>query len=175
MKSKKGALELSMNTIIIIIIGVTILSLGLLFVRGIFKQVESLSKSAFETADAEIGQISNVDKPLTLVPKDISVEQGSAETVEVIIANFEPNEINIQVTATPPTNNPKIDCSFADTMQPYSNQYILASGQQASITLIVDEKNGPLGNYVCNIDLSGEGLPATGDFNDQLIVRVVKK
>ena len=48
--NKKGALELSMNTIIIIVIGVVLLSLGLIFVRGLFGQVESLSKSAFETA-----------------------------------------------------------------------------------------------------------------------------
>jgi len=57
--NKKGAIELSMNTIIIIVMGVVLLSLGLMFVRGIFSQVEGLSKSAFETADAEIGIMSN--------------------------------------------------------------------------------------------------------------------
>ncbi|MBU2634377.1 MAG: hypothetical protein KJ674_03970 [Nanoarchaeota archaeon] len=160
MKSKKGALELSMNTIIIIIIGVTILSLGLLFVRGIFNQVESLSKTAFETADAELGEISNIADILTIVPKNIELEQKSATTVSVIMANFEDTTAQFKVTATStdPTN---LDCSFADTMTTESNSYTLQSGQQAKLTLIVDELDGPLGNKVCNIKLETNlvGIP----------------
>lgn len=169
MRQKKGALELSVNTIIIIVIGVTLLSLGLVFVRGIFQKVEGLSKEAFERAEAQLGEISDVSKELSIIPENIDVEQGGAETTKVILANF--GEQTIQVSATASSTDTNIDCSFADTLRPTSNPYSLGSGQQATITLIVDEKGGALGIKVCNI--VGNGL--SGDNREELVISVVKK
>ena len=166
--NKKGALELSMNTIIIIVIGVVLLSLGLMFVRGLFGQVESLSKSAFETADAEISIISNINQPLTLVPGELEVKRGSAEVVDVIIANL--GETSTTVTMMAISKKQSIDCSFADTLTPTSNPYTLNSGEQASLKLIIDEKNGALGTAVCNIKANG----LNGDNEDSLVITVVK-
>jgi len=52
--NKKGALELSVSTIIIIVIGVTLLVLGLVFVQGTFRKVTELSEGAFRAADEQI-------------------------------------------------------------------------------------------------------------------------
>ena len=57
---KKGALELSVNTIIIIVIGVTLLTLGLLFVRNIFTQTTDLSQTAFENANRELDALEEI-------------------------------------------------------------------------------------------------------------------
>ncbi|MFA5176490.1 MAG: hypothetical protein WC413_04515 [Candidatus Nanoarchaeia archaeon] len=54
MKSKKGAIELSMTTIIVIILGVTLLSLGLMFIRGMFDKINDITKQTFESADEQI-------------------------------------------------------------------------------------------------------------------------
>ncbi len=54
MKSKKGAIEMSMNTIIIIVLGVTLLILGLVFVNTIFRDTEKLAREAFATAEKEM-------------------------------------------------------------------------------------------------------------------------
>ena len=51
---KKGAIELSMTTIIVIILGITLLSLGLIWVKGTFGDITRLSRSAFEQADGDI-------------------------------------------------------------------------------------------------------------------------
>ena len=169
--NKKGALELSMNTIIIIVIGVVLLSLGLMFVRGIFSQVEGLSKSAFETADAEIGIISNINQPLTLVPVELRIERGSAEVVDVIMANLEDEDTTIQLNAVS-SDIQNIDCSFADSLRPTSESYFLKSGEQATLKLIVDEKGGPLGvGKICAI--TATGLPLSGN-RVQVIIEVVK-
>ncbi len=53
---KKGAIELSMTTIIVIVLGVTLLILGLAFVRGIFSKVSGLTEEAFSSAEKEIQQ-----------------------------------------------------------------------------------------------------------------------
>ena len=51
---KRGALELSMTTIIVIVIGVTLLSLGIIWVRSTMEKVTGLSDAAFATAQQEL-------------------------------------------------------------------------------------------------------------------------
>ena len=60
-KNKKGALELSINTIVVIVIGVTLLILGLVFVRGIFEKVQKISDTAFDKASELLGGLENVN------------------------------------------------------------------------------------------------------------------
>src|SRR3989344_823169 len=52
--NKRGALELSMTTIIVIVIGVTLLSLGIIWVRSTMEKVTGLSDAAFATAQQEL-------------------------------------------------------------------------------------------------------------------------
>lgn len=78
---KKGALELSVNTIVIIVIGVALLSLGLIFVRQTFGGLNDMSKAIFGTANTEIVKLHSGAK-LT-VPTTVNVKQG-----EVVKANI---------------------------------------------------------------------------------------
>ena len=57
MKSKRGAIELSMTTIIVIVLGVVLLSLGLMFVRGIFKQITDESDQIFAMSEEQISEL----------------------------------------------------------------------------------------------------------------------
>ena len=54
MVSKRGAIELSMTTIIVIIVGVVLLSLGLMWVKSIFGSVQDLTDQSLLTADSVI-------------------------------------------------------------------------------------------------------------------------
>lgn len=51
---KKGAIELSMNTIVVVVIGITLLVLGLVFVRGIFQRLGIIGTKAFEAGEQEL-------------------------------------------------------------------------------------------------------------------------
>ena len=84
--NKKGAIELSMTTIIIIVIGVVILSLGLMFVRGIFSKVETLSGGAFEEAENVLNQIATHDQEVT-VPSTVIIKQGEQKTFRIWVVN----------------------------------------------------------------------------------------
>ena len=59
--NKKGAMELSINTIVIVVIGITLLVLGLVFVRGIFDKLGDLGGGAFQKAEQELKQIQSGD------------------------------------------------------------------------------------------------------------------
>ncbi len=171
-RDKKGAIELSITTIIVIVLGVTLLSLGLIFVRGIFSQVEQLTKRSFETAEGEIGKISGVDSLITISPRRIDVAKGSASVVDVIIANFEAEDITSIATVSSPQG---IDCVFGDSPQlsTTSKSYTIASGEQVAIQLIVDELGtGGLGTKVCTITVSGS---SDSDKTESLVINVVQK
>ncbi len=54
MKSKRGAIELSMTTIIVIVLGVMLLGLGIAWVTGLFSQIEDLTQQSFAKAQQTI-------------------------------------------------------------------------------------------------------------------------
>ena len=168
--SKKGAIELSMTTIIVIIMGITLLSLGLIWIRGTFSEITGLSKGAFEKAEGSISDIfEEVDKPVYVSPPSLTLEQETSEIANFIITNFEQEQV--KVTAFVKSSDPTLECLFADTLQVQSKEYLLNSGKQVKVKLIAQEKGGNLGTKVCNIE-----VPALKESNtESLIIEVVKK
>ena len=167
---KKGAIELSITTIIVIILGVTLLSLGLIWIRSTFRNIGDISESAFQKADGAISDIlENVDETIVVSPPSIKLEQNAVETVQFIVTNREETPQNVKATVQ--SSDKFVQCSFADTLKTTSKEYKLESGKQVKIKVIVQEKGGPLGLKVCNLEVP----TITGDSSDSLIVEIVSK
>ena len=83
MKGKKGALELSMSTIIIIVIGVVLLSLALFFVRSLFSQITEIKDDVFTRAKVDIENIGRSGK--FSVSDIVRVGQGSTTTFPIYV------------------------------------------------------------------------------------------
>src|SRR3989344_6605784 len=89
-KGKKGALELSVNTIVVIVIGVTLLTLGLVFVRGILTKATDLSDEAFENANKQLDALGgSVNEFLTIAPETVRAKAGDVEGFSVLMKNVE--------------------------------------------------------------------------------------
>ncbi|MDP2906402.1 MAG: hypothetical protein Q8O03_00530 [Nanoarchaeota archaeon] len=84
--SKKGAMELSMNTIVVVVIGITLLVLGLVFVRGIFTRLGGLGGSAFQKAEQELQQIQSGETKINF-PQNVEVKKGGSTVQEMRICN----------------------------------------------------------------------------------------
>lgn len=175
MFNKRGALELSINTIVVIVIGVTILVLGLAFVNKLFGGIDDLGGDTIDKAKDELRSIGgSSDSLLTISPRKINVEQGKTEVVDVIIANLKQNSYlntfaNIE-------NNYKgdIDCIFAESNSEKSKSYDIPSGSEVKISLLVDVNgNSKLGTKSCTINVSGEGI-TDPDKEDSLFIEVIK-
>lgn len=173
-KSKKGALELSINTIVVIVIGVTLLILGLVFVRGIFTKIDTLSADSFAKAEGELGKLSVIDNQLTLSPQRIDVEKGGAKQINVVIAALKNSLTGVSAKATgfPSTLN----CVFNDgaPFDSTSESYNVPSGEQVTLHLIVDDKGSDVGIAGCIIKLTGQGLEEQGK-QDTLTVNILPK
>ena len=60
---KKGAIELSMTTIIVVVIGITMLTLGLAWIKDTFSNIDELGQGAFDSADALLQDTMASNKP----------------------------------------------------------------------------------------------------------------
>lgn len=82
---KKGALELSVNTIVIVVIGVTLLTLGLVFVKNMFDNLGDLSGKTFDKGDAMLEDLSGGSKLTSQT--SITVKEGKTESFNIKIGN----------------------------------------------------------------------------------------
>lgn len=162
MESKKGAVELSMTTVIVIILGVVLLTLGLAFVRNIFGKVGGLTEGAFDEAQAAIGKLGTIDSELTLTSKQVSLTQGEAKGVGIVVANLGEKEGRFQVKVSIPSrpgSEPKFRCDIGETLKADSDEIVLTSGDKEDYTLLIDDSTGPsnIGTYVCKVSLFKDG------------------
>ena len=87
-QQKKGAIELSITTIIVIVLGITLLSLGLVFIRGIFGKISGLTEQAFGAAQSEIEREMAPDQRFYIGGITIDVKSGKSTTVPAGVQNF---------------------------------------------------------------------------------------
>ena len=170
MKNKRGAIELSVTTIIIVVIGITLLILGLTWVRGIFSNLEGLSDTTFKKAQSLIGELENVNSLLTIIPTSTSINQEGDDAVKVVIANFKESPISVSITAS--TSDEDLSCGFLDGKNVISTigPFELSSGSQKSGIAIIKDKSGPIRTTSCKITVSGdESDDAT------IIIKIEKK
>lgn len=90
-KSKKADLSLSTNAIVILILAITILGLGLTFVRGLFKQAESKVSETFSAT--ELANPPTRDNPTTIAPGILNLRQK--ESGKAVVAYY--NTYNGQI------------------------------------------------------------------------------
>jgi len=89
--NKKAAIELSMTTIIVIIIGVTLLSLGLVWVKNTFSQVGDLTDESFRVAQDTIQRDMAPDDTFYVSGYSIKAKQGKFTTVYAGVQFFDTN------------------------------------------------------------------------------------
>lgn len=85
MMNKKGAIEFSMTTIMVIIIGVAVLALGLTWIRGTFTQVGTLTETSLENAETILGEVGFTGK--VGVPATIVLDTNDAKKFKVLVRN----------------------------------------------------------------------------------------
>ena len=177
MKNKKGALELSVNTIIIIVIGVTLLTLGLLFVRGIFSKITEISDNTFNKANDLLGGLEEVSELLTVIPTQLEVELGKDDVTKIIIANFKESDINVGIKVTPRSTDKKLKCFVysEETAEPtqIAGPFKISSGNQKNLALIVKDENGRIRDTACVVEVTG--APEGEDNTETVVINVIAK
>ena len=182
MKDKRGAIELSITTIVVVVIGITILTLALIWVGGIFDKLGGTTQGAFEKVDTEIEAIlgGSTGDFISLSPSQITLKKGKTARAKIILANIDQDQLDRSLKATrlgQPINirdgsrTNEINCVFGDTGTTPSSDYLLSSGFQAEITILVIEKGAGLGTYLCNFEVTSSPL-FTENFDTQITLQI---
>ncbi|MDD5649946.1 MAG: hypothetical protein PHF86_05920 [Candidatus Nanoarchaeia archaeon] len=99
---KKGAIELSMTTIIVIVLGVTLLTLGLTWVSSIFGSLDQLTSSQFASAQKLILENMGNNEKFYVSGLSFDVTSGKKLDLTVGIQNFgtlgETNKFKLEIT-----------------------------------------------------------------------------
>lgn len=101
MMKRKGALSLSIEAIVIVVIAFVILGLGLAFVRGSFKDITETSKGVQEQIRQQILEdLRTGDKKLSFPVTTLAVERGGSQDIAIGVKNTGNTGLNFKIVVT---------------------------------------------------------------------------
>lgn len=163
--NKKGALELSVGAIVILILAIVMLGLGLGFIRGMFGKVSTQFEEQI-AAEPEPPAPSSSD-PITLSRENLIVHAGDPIALKVGIQNPSNLDwanttvtIGCSGTAVPIVSNPKFNAKALTSGDSFTATYLFVIGKVGK------------GTYLCQAKsqyLSGTALTDTGYTKDMTI------
>ena len=98
MMQKKGAIEFSMTTIIVVIIGVIILAIAIPWLTGTLRQAGGLTDAAFDKALNELRGDPTPDEPIMLSQESFTLKRGEKAALIVRFLNTEDAEQELSFT-----------------------------------------------------------------------------
>jgi len=102
MLNKKASLELSIRTIVIVILAMTLLGLGLGFIRNMFSDIGGLSEDVTEQIRQQVlNDLITNDKKVSFPKTEIKIGKGDAEILVVGIRNKEDEILSYKMSFTP--------------------------------------------------------------------------
>ena len=158
-KQKRGAIELSVTTIVIVVIGITLLTLGLRWItttmQNITSQTDKLNKI---TEDQIVNIFEDTGKSISTVQKEYIVKKGDTlTTLEVYIRNnifpgaAHSFKYDFTVLSQPPSVQPSEVKSRLNWVQ---SPIEIQSGEAYGDTVLFDTTGLPLGIYKFEVELS---------------------
>ncbi len=92
MENKRAAIELSIGTIVIIVLAMSMLILGIVLVRTIFKGGIDVAEMTTDQLKNQVAQLFGDDKKLVVYPdsRHIDVEQGKTSGFGIGVKNVQP-------------------------------------------------------------------------------------
>ncbi|MDO8628839.1 MAG: hypothetical protein Q7R56_03720 [Nanoarchaeota archaeon] len=155
---KRGALDLSMNTIVIIVIGITLLTLGLKWVYGVFGDIEKSRGQISSAMDEQIRELfGQSNDPINLLTSSKSIKQGENFDLGIGLKNTLSEKhvfsYTITIEQTPPNVNKNSVKSWITSGE--GLPITLDSGELYSdvISFDIPTKGAPLGTYRAIINL----------------------
>ena len=124
--NKRASLEISIQAIVIVVLAMTILGLGLGFVRGFFKNISSTTEDVTEQVRQKIlDDLITGDKKISFPKTEVSIDKGGSTVLSIGVRNKENQPLNYKlkfcaVSAPDAAGNiaPTNDCSrFASWFQ----------------------------------------------------------
>ena len=160
---KKASLNLSINAIVVLILAITMLGLGLTFMRNIFGgAAKEFTKVSGEVEKQMIDQMKQSSKVVTLSRPKVELKIGESDQIFLGLKNVEQGNVPFKILAPDAATNPTTCQSIGAVQCGYINE----GWQDLSIETVFYDENAQTG--ILNI-ASGEVtvLPINIEANTQ--------
>lgn len=162
--NKKASLEISIQAIVIVVLAMTLLGLGLGFIRGMFKSIGSTTEDVTEQVRQKIlDDLITGDKKISFPKTDITIDKGGSQVLTVGVRDKKDSPLHYKIRFTPisgPDGAP-FDVESPPWFQFAKNQvYTLsaADSEVRNIRLSIPT-NVPSGSYFLTFDVVDDDLP----------------
>ncbi len=146
---KRGAIELSMNTIIIVVIGITILTLGLRWIYSVFGGLTEQSDQIKTISEDQIREIfRDSGEPINIPTSIASVAQGKNYNMRVLMRNIYPAAHKFRYVVDAESTIPPGSVTWSKGDIP------LSSGQGFEDIITFDARKYALGTYRFRVKLT---------------------
>ena len=176
-QGKRGAIELSMNTIIIVVIGITLLTLGLRWIYGIFGGLEEQQQQLERLSEEQIiALFEGSQDAINLPTSTIKIPQGKRHNLQVTIRNILGNTQKFKyglVIASIPSNVQ--DTIVMSKIRWYESEMNLPSGEGFRDYISFDTSKLPLGIYRFRLTLDCLDCTPPDSRSDSVILEVTAK
>jgi len=157
---KKGAIGLSINVLVVVIISIVILVAGLKLLQGFIKQSTDLKDNLDQQTEAQLrNHLIDQGKKVALSKNFIAIPSGEDLLIGIGISNFYEDSTSFTISFTPSRYiNPQGEvANFPDNppLFNYINDYLIpAKKHDTGPILITVPKETPKGDYIFNVDVS---------------------
>jgi hypothetical protein len=169
----RGALDLSINIMVTLIIALVVIGMGVAFVWGVFSRADELTARIDVTVS---GRVPTAAEPLTLTPFEPSLKSGGSMELEVGVYNKEPQDKTFTVRVT--------ECSQGITPKLVSLSSNIPRGETRSFITILTARESvtgeklPEGKFVCKlqgaeVNENGEDVPEGAVYEAQFTLGVL--
>lgn len=162
---KKGAIEMSMQTIIVVVIGVTLLTLGLKFVYDTFADISDTQDKMADLTAGELENLFGSEANPVNVQNQITLKQGQSNGIDVTLVNIgkQKQEATLDISVAAKGNHITTpDEEILDWLIYASNPETFIPGNAKKTRVIFDiPTNAIPGNYIFDMKFgcSGDTYP----------------
>ena len=164
MFNKKASLEISIQAIVIVVLAMTLLGLGLGFIRGMFKNISGTTEDVTEQVRQRIlDDLITGDKKISFPKSEVTIDKGGSTVLTVGVRNKKDTSLHYKMRFNPISDPEGVLFSIDNPswFQFAQNQvYTLsaADSEVRNIRLSIPTRV-PSGSYFLTFDVLDDDLP----------------
>src|SRR3989338_2672348 len=172
LKSRRASLEISIQAIVIVVLAMTLLGLGLTFVKRMFGNIEIVSTGTFEKIQEQLQRdLVNSDEKLVFSQTKITMERGGEKLFGWGIKNIGSSKLDYSAEFTP-IKCPAENCPSSQELNEQWFSFKYNPNRNPSLLYSVDASNNQFVRVNLNIPKSASpglyliDLSVYDDFDD---------
>ncbi len=176
-KNKRGAIELSITTIVVVVIGITILTLGLKWVFNIFGGLEQSRQKLSEATEQRIREtFGDSSQPINLLTSSAEIAQNQYYDLAIGLKNTYGEQHSFKYIIEPTDIPAQLQASQVSSWLRWDKSTLsLKSGELYTDTISIDPKDAPLGVYKLKVTLTCLDCGTPTEDAAPLTIRIVSK